>query len=337
MSERALIGVDVGGTKISVAALVGSSLGEPLLTPTETKSGDQLIDEIVAQVEAVCARAGADAEVAAVGVGLPSAVDFETGSARASVNVPLRDVPLRPLLRERLGLPVYVDNDGACAALAEAHDDSGRIDARSLVMLTIGTGVGGGIVIDGHVYRGATGAAAELGHTLVALALRNGTEVPAPSGFPQPGSLEALASGRALDRLARDVARAHPDSALGQAAAAGREVSGVEAVAAAHHGDRHAIALVAELGRVLGIGVANVINTFDPEVVAIGGGVSAAGDLLLEPARETALGYVLPGVGTRTEIRIARSGVRAGVRGAALLAGQELDRDAELQESGAPR
>jgi glucokinase len=330
VSGVALIGVDVGGTKISVAALVDGHLTEPQLTPTRATTSEELIDEIVSQVHAV--RAQVDAEVAAVGVGLPSVIDFETGSARSSVNIPLRDVPLRQVLRDLLGLPVYVDNDATCAALAEAHDEEGNPEALSLVMLTIGTGVGGGIVIDGRVYRGATGAAGELGHMIIAMALGNG--VPAPNGFPQEGSLEALASGRALDRLAKAAAAANPDSSLGRAAARGEPVDGTHAVAAAKAGDPVAIELIAKLGRVLGIGIANVINTFDPEVVAIGGGVSTAGELLLEPARESARGYVIPGVGTQTRIRIARSGVTAGVRGAALLAGQELDHEARLAQAG---
>ena len=108
----------------------------------------------------------------AVGVAVPSVVDFETGRVRASVNVPLADIALRDVLRERLGMPVVVDNDATCAALAEAYDDDGALVARHLVMFTIGTGVGGGIVIDGRVYRGATGAAAELGHTIVGADLR---------------------------------------------------------------------------------------------------------------------------------------------------------------------
>jgi glucokinase len=323
VSAEALIGVDVGGTKISVAALVGGRLGEPRLEPTHATSSEAIVDEIVGLVRAL--RDSLDADAQAVGVGLPSVIDFEAGTARSSVNIPLRDVPLREVLRERLGLPVYVDNDATCAALAEAHDEHGTLRHRNLVMLTVGTGVGGGIVIDGRVYRGATGAAGELGHMIIAMPLTDG--VPAPSRFPQPGSLEARAAGRALDRLARESAAASPDSMLGRAVATGQPVTGVQAVDAALAGDADAIESVAELGRVLGIGIANVINTFDPEVVAIGGGVCRAGDLLLAPARETAFGYVLPGVGTQTEVRIAWSGARAGVRGAALLAGQELEHE----------
>jgi glucokinase len=317
-ADSFVIGVDVGGTKVSVAALRGLHTGDPLVLPTDRTSSDALIGQIVSQVTTV---AGGETP-AAVGIGVPSVVDFATGLARSSVNVPLQDVPLRTLLRERLGLAVFVDNDATVAALAEAHDDQGRLDVHSLVMFTVGTGVGGGIVIDGRSYRGATGAAGELGQTLVSIDAR----IPAATNFPQPGSLESSAAGHALDRLAREAAQEHPDSALGRVLAERGAVSGPDAVAAAKAGDGVAIECVATLGRRLGVGVANAINTFDPQVVAIGGGVSSAGELLVGPARAVALEYVLPGVGTATEIRIARSGPAAGVRGAALLARSELKR-----------
>ena len=315
---RLLIGVDVGGTKTSVASMRGGAVGQPLVRPTERSSAEALLAQIVAQVREVAAGASP----AAVGVGIPSVVEFATGRVRSSVNIPLQDVPLRTVLSDRLGLPVFVDNDATVAALAEAHDAQGRLDVRSLVMFTVGTGVGGGIVIDGRSYRGATGAAGELGMTLVSIDER----IPAATRFPQPGSLESFAAGHVLDRLAREAADEHPDSALGAVLAERGAVAGPDAVAAAKAGDAVAIKCVATLGRHLGVGVANAINTFDPQVVAIGGGVSSAGELLLGPARAVALEYVLPGVGTATEIRIARSGPQAGVRGAALLARSELKR-----------
>jgi glucokinase len=261
-SLEVVVGVDVGGTKIEVAA--------------------------------------------AVGVAVPSVVDWKTGRVRASVNIPLADVPLRRVLRERLGVPVFVDNDATCAALAEAYDDDGGLTARHLVMFTVGTGVGGGIVIGGRIYRGATGAAAELGHTIVGAALR---EPPFAHSdhFPQPGSLESLAAGRALN----DIAHEHG-------------IAEGKTVKLALEGDERARAAIDLLGRRLGVGVANVINTFDPDVVVIGGGVCAAGDLLLAPAREEAARFTLTGVGTQTVIRAARYGPEAGVRGAALLASHEL-------------
>jgi glucokinase len=316
--ERLVIGVDVGGTKVSVAAMRGGEITEPTLCSTDLSGAEALIAQFITQVGSV---AGGETPEA-VGFGLPSVVEFETGRVRSSTNIPLADVPLRMVLSERLGVPVFVDNDATVAALAEAHDDGARTVVSSLVMLTIGTGVGAGIVIDGRVFRGATGAAGEIGHTLVAVDERI---PPATPDFPQPGSLEALAAGHVLDALARGAVQAHPASALGRLFAERGAVDGRDAVDAALAGDAVANQLVATLGRRVGIGVANIINIFDPEVVAIGGGVSSAGDLLLAPALAAVAEYVLPGVGTATEIRIARAGPQSGVRGAALLARSELD------------
>ncbi len=310
MSKR-LIGVDVGGTKIAVAALDGATLQTPQIEPTDTRGGEQLVEQLVSAVR----RTG---EACAVGVAVPSVVDFTTGRVRSSVNVPLHDIPLREVLRERLGVPVYVDNDAACAALAEAYDDEGALIARHLVMFTVGTGVGGGIVIHGRVYRGATGAAAELGHTIVGADLRT-SPFASTERFPQPGSLESLASGSALNELG--AAHGLPEK---------------RTIDAALEGHPGALAAIELLGRRLGIGIANAINTFDPDVVVVGGGASIAGELLLAPAREEARRFTLTGVGTRTEIRRARHGSLAGVRGAALLAGHEAEHERESAAATAP-
>lgn len=299
MAER-LIGVDVGGTKVSVAALEGTTLTEPRIDPTEKSSADALVNQIATMIEAA-------GPASAIGIGIPSVVDFATGTARSSVNVPLENVPLRHILTERLRTPVFVDNDATVAALGEAYDEQLRPVADSLVMFTVGTGVGGGIVLGGRVHRGATGAAGELGHMIIAMESQESHGVPVAGDFPQRGSLEHLAAGRELDRLGAE-------RGLGD---------GPAVVVAAQAGDEQALDAIALLGHRLGIGIGNAINTFDPEQVVIGGGVSRAGDLLLEPARQTALQYVLPGVGTKTTIRLARYGPGAGVRGAALLAGQE--------------
>jgi glucokinase len=222
-----------------------------------------------------------------------------------------------------LAVPVFVDNDATVAALAEAHDEQLRPVAQNLVMLTVGTGVGGGIVLGGRIYRGATGAAGELGHTLVGLDVTR--SVAQPTEFPQPGSLESLASGHALDGLASGVADESPDSALGRRRAEGATMLGADAVDAAHDGDADARRIVELWAERLGVGIANVINTFDPQEVVIGGGAARAGELLLEPARRVAMGYVLPGLGRRTTVRLAWHGPRAGVLGAALLAAHELE------------
>jgi glucokinase len=310
------LGVDVGGTKVSVATLRDGELSQPEIEPTRTESADALVDQLARRIEE--ARRP-DTEV--VGVGIPSAIDFATGTAKSGVNVPLEGVPLRHVLSERVGLPVLVDNDANVAALAEAHD-GGRLVTQHLVMFTLGTGVGGGLVLGGRLYRGATGAGAEMGHIIVGLDLRDGAPPPRER-FPQPGSLESLTSGTALDGLARDAAEADPGGALGRAAAEQGKVTGVDVVRLAHEGDTGSVELLRILGERLGIGIASAINLFDPEEVVIGGGVARAGDLLLEPARAAAQGYVLTGVGEKTVIRLARHGVEAGVYGAALLAAQE--------------
>jgi glucokinase len=312
------IGIDVGGTKIAAATLRDGELSETELEQTRLDDQDALLDQLV---ETIRRLRGDDAR--AVGIGVPSVVDFATGRIRSSVNIPLEDVPLRELLSERAGLPVFVDNDASCAALAEAFED-GKLTCPHLVMFTVGTGVGGGTVLGGQLYRGATGAAPETGHQMIALPLDEGDES-APEDFPQHGSLEALASGRALDRLAREAAEREPDSFLGRRLARDGEVTGHDCVEGAREGDETAQRCVRILGERLGVGIANAINLYDPLEVVIGGGVSTAGELLLEPASRVAFRHVLPGVGTKTRIRLARHGPRAGVLGAALIAAQEWD------------
>jgi glucokinase len=310
------IGVDVGGTKIATATVQAGELSESRLWPTEQGSQQALVEQLV---EAIEAARGPDAQ--AVGIGVPSVVEFKTGRIRSSVNIPLKDVPLRELLSDRVGLPVFVENDASCAALAEAFEH-GRLTCPHLVLFTIGTGVGGGWVLNGRLYRGATGAAAEVGHTIIGLDLTQGAPAD-PGEFPQPGSLEVLASGRALDRLADAAAAEDPDGYLGRRRAEKGDVDGHDVVDGAHEGDAACRECLHILGSRIGIGVANAINTFDPLEVVIGGGVSRAGELLLEPARRTAFRHVVPGLGLKTVIRIARHGPRAGVLGAALLAAQE--------------
>jgi glucokinase len=315
--EGQFIGVDVGGTKIAAVALERGTLYERHLVPTDTSSSDALLDQLCAAIDEV---RGPGAR--AVGIGVPSVVEFATGRIRFSVNIPLVDLPLRQLLSDRVGLPVYVENDATCAGLAEAYEGE-ELVATDLVMFTIGTGVGGGYVLNGKVYRGLTGAAPELGHIIIGLDLEDGVPE-ASEKFPQPGSLEALASGRALDRLAERFADERPESRLAALKAAHGKVTGPDAVEEARNGDPAALAAVTLVGRRLGIGIANAINLFDPQEVVVGGGVSLAGDLLLKPAIEVAKQYALPGVGTQTTIRLARRGPEAGVIGAALLAAHEF-------------
>jgi glucokinase len=300
--EGQYVGVDVGGTKVAAALIEDGEPGEPHVVPTETSSSDKLLDQLVAAIDAVRTP-----DARAVGIGVPSVIEFATGRIRYSVNVPLADLPLRQLLTDRIGLPVFVENDASCAALAEAYQGTELVTS-DLVMYTIGTGVGGGVVIGGRLFRGHTGAAPEMGHQIIGMQL-DGDAVPEGSEkFPQVGSLESLAAGRVLDRIARE----------------NGFDGGKAAVAAAQEGDEAGLRAVRWIGERLGVGIANAINIFDPAEVVIGGGVSAAGELLLEPARAVAARFVLKGVGTETTIRLARRGGEAGLVGAALIAAQEL-------------
>jgi glucokinase len=290
-----VIGVDVGGTKVAVASLEDGVLSEVKLRPTEKASPDALVDQLV---EAIEEQGAADA----VGLGIPSVIDAARGMAMSSVNIPLQHVPLRDILGRRLNIPVHVDNDASVAALAEAHSEDGNLLARSVVMFTVGTGIGGGLVFNGRIYRGATSSAAEFGHWILFADPTGGA--PRPEGFPQPGSIEREAAGKALDRLAAE-------RGLGD---------GRGAVEAAERGNSDAIECLRIIGERLGLAIANALNAFDPELIVIGGGVSTAGEFLLRPARQVAQEFTMRGLGTKTEIRIARYGVNAGVRGAALLA-----------------
>lgn len=319
------IGVDVGGTKVAAAAVEAGEVRERVERPTPKESAEALIDAIA---DAARELAGRGSAPVAVGVGVPSQVEFATGTAIASIHVPLQGVPLRPRLAERLGLPVYVDNDANVAALAEAHaaaDEAGGGPLRDLVMLTLGTGVGGGIVAGGEILRGADGLGAELGHMTVDA---DGPEC--PGSCPNRGCLEAFASGTALERDATELGREKPGSRLGEAAARGDgRVSAREVVAAARAGDPDATTLLARLGTFLGVGIASLANALQPERIAIGGGLSQAADLFLDRAREEAAARALPAIWERVELATARTGADAGTIGAAALALQEHRRSGD--------
>ena len=314
--EGEFIGLDVGGTKIASATLKHGKLTTQELVKTNVSDGDALVGQLVELIAHLRTE-----ETIAVGVGLPSIIEFETGRIAHSVNIPLADLPLRELLTEKAGIPVYIENDASCAALAEAFDEDGELACPNLVMFTVGTGVGGGMVFNGRLYRGAT-SAGEVGHTVIGLDLENGA--PEPEGkHPLEGTLEYLSAGRALDRLAEREARDEEDSFLGKRLEKDGEVTGHDVVDGAKAGDADALRVLDVVGQRLGVGIANAINLFDPQEIVIGGGVSIAGDLLLDPARRVAAAYTVPGLGRHTTIRLARHGAQAGVLGAAMVAAQE--------------
>lgn len=314
-----IIGVDVGGTKVAAAVIRDASVRNAVEHPTDVTSSNAVIAGVVAAVEEVSEQCG---EPAAVGLGMPSQIEFATGTILSSVNIPLEGVPLREELGTRLGVPVFVDNDANCAALAEAQMVPDP-PAQHLVMITLGTGVGGGVVIDGKIERGHDGLGAELGHVIVDGEAALDCE---GDGFPRPGSLEWVCSGTGLERAATAVATRNPVGALGRKLAEDGRVSGRDAVAAAEDGDSEALGVFERHGRWLGLGIAGVINTFQPEHVVIGGGLSRAADLFLDSACREAAKHTLPALWERASVGLARAGAEAGVIGAGVLAAQELER-----------
>ena len=308
--------MDLGGTKMQVGVLDANS--EVKYESRESSTGqteEQLIELLVREIDE--AREARPA-VAAVGLGIPATIDHNRGVAISAVNLPIDDVPIRELVGERTGLPIFVDNDANVAALAEHLYGAAR-GADNAVMLTIGTGIGGGLILGGEIFRGATGAGAELGHVVIAM-----DGLPCQGNCPGRGCVETYASGTALGREGRAAAEREPGSVLGAMAADGRTIDGRAVTEAALDGDETAVGVFDMVGTRLGIALTSFANIFEPEVFVIGGGVIAAGDLLLEPARRELRARALPPM-RETPVVAAEMGPDAGMIGAAAMARIELD------------
>jgi glucokinase len=318
MSQAEAIGVDLGGTKMLLGVLDGDS--KTVWESRERSAGEserELVELLVREIaEAQSQRPG----IKAVGMGIPATIDHDKGLAVAAVNLPIENLPIRDLVVERTGLPAFVDNDANVAALAEHLFGAAR-GAENAVMLTIGTGIGGGLILGGEIYRGSTGAGAELGHVAIQL------DGPACQGnCPGHGCVETLASGTALGREGRAAAESNPDSALGKLLAEGSEIDGKAVTVAAQEGDGTAVGVFDLVGSRLGVALASFANIFEPEVIVIGGGVIAAGELLLAPARRELEARALRPM-NRTPVVPAELGEDAGMIGAAAMARIELEQE----------
>lgn len=311
--QRLVIGVDLGGTNMT-AALVDSELTiiEQHREKTATASQAALLDSLTAAIARL--KEGSPGQVAGVGIGIPSMIDQQRGRAVMSVNVPLADLDFVSYMEERAGLRVRIDNDANLAALAEARAGAAR-GVQQAVMITVGTGIGGGLIIDGRVYRGATGSAAELGHMVI-----DADGPPCQGSCPNQGCFETMASGTALKRYASQLAAIYPDSRLATAAGAGETLDGRLVSRLAADGDAAALKVLERVGHYLGIGMTSLVNIFNPEVFILGGGVMQAGDLVLKPAL-----HMLAERGLRpnrdiVRVTTPRFGPDAGLLGAACLA-----------------
>ena len=313
MPGRRTIGVDMGGTKLLAGAVdSGLSVHHRAQRSINRLDVSDLLDVVVDAVEETVA--GASGEVAAVGFGIPGLIDQRTGNAVIAVNLPLKNIMFADVMAERLDLPVFVDNDANCAMLAEHRAGAAR-GCNEAVLLTIGTGIGGGLILRGELYRGAVGAAAELGHVVID---RNGP--PCQGNCPNHGCVESLASGTALAREALRMAHQRPHSGLGRAHAQGRELVGPLVTELAHDGDEAAIETHCDDRPQPRRRDRRLRQHFNPEVVVIGGGVMGAGELLLGPVRAEVAARALPPSRDLVEIVPAAFGVEAGMIGAASLA-----------------
>ena len=311
------VGVDIGGTNLK-AGLVdenGNLLATQKMKVASIVDREGLAWTVASMVQELASASGvALADVASVGVGVPGTVDIRAGSIAYTCNLPLRDVPLRKLFHKYLNIPLYIENDANCAALAEYHVGAGR-DSKRFVTVTLGTGVGAGIVHNGKIYHGANGMAGEVGHMVIE---QNG--LPCPCG--RCGCWEQYASATALKRMTAEALAAHPDSGLAQVIAENDgHVSGQSAFIAAREGDEVGRAVCEKYVDYLACGVINVVNIFQPDTLAIGGGVSNESDeQLLLPLRRQVAAHSLPcNYDKMTKIVKAQLGNDAGIIGAALL------------------
>ncbi|MCU0607695.1 MAG: ROK family protein [Candidatus Edwardsbacteria bacterium] len=315
--ERALIGIDLGGTNIK-SVLLDPATGRVLhAARTDTQAGSG-VKAVVSNIVSAIARQQAVAKnqrrhCLAIGVGSAGLVD--RGTVRNSPNLPgwQGAVPLSRLLGKELagsGIPIVVENDVNAMVLAEQRLGAAR-GCRQVVGLTLGTGVGGGIIIDGRLYRGCRGGAGELGHTVI-------SEDGPPCLCGNRGCLEALVGAAAI------VARYRGRDPGTRGKRPGTTVAMISA--AARRGDRRAVAALRETGRLLGVGLANIVNTFDPEMIVIGGGVAGAGGLILEPAVREMERRAMPYNAAHVRVRRAGLGPQAGAIGAALAAADGIAR-----------
>ncbi|MFL5918769.1 MAG: ROK family protein [Gaiellaceae bacterium] len=293
MDGKRVIGVDLGGTKILAGVVDRDGQVEHRrehATPVATQ--DELLAALDEAVEELL-----DDEIVALGFGLPSPIDQHAGRAQQAVNIPLdSSVDFRGRMGERFKLPVGIENDANAATYAEFHFGAAR-DADTMVMLTLGTGCGGGAVLDGELYRGW----AEFGHIVIEF-----DGIPCQGTCSGRGHLEAYVTGLAATKLAQDEF--------------GPAVDSHRLVRLAQEGEPRAVEILDGIGRRLGAGIGSLVNIFNPELVVIGGGFAAAGDFVLDPAREIVAREGLAGAGRRVRIVRAELGTAAGLIGAGLVA-----------------
>lgn len=309
------IGIDLGGTNI-VAAVVDENfkiIGRAARPTNLPQTAEQIADAMAAVSREAIENSGVDfAKIEAVGVGAPGAINSETGVIFYSCNLEFYNVPMGEMLCQRLGLPVFLENDANAAALGEFVAGAGK-GVNDMIAITLGTGVGGGIILDNKIYTGFNHAAGELGHVVIEKGGRH-------CNCGRDGCLEAYASATGLIQTAREEMEKDKESKMWEIAGSLDKVNGKTAFDAALVGDKAALKVVDMYISHLATGVANFVNIFQPEVICIGGGISGQGETLLKPLREQVLkeSYTR-GSHKQTKIVTASLGNDAGLIGAAMI------------------
>lgn len=313
VAQQVVIALDIGGTKIAAAIVdVEGHILSTIRHETPQGAAGDIIDAINGLIDKLMESALEIGELAGIGLAVAGTIDYKQGVVVQSPNLPFSNLRIKSIVESKFGLPVFVDNDGNLAALGEKYYGVAR-EAQNIIGLTLGTGIGAGIIIDGCLYRGATGSAAEIGHMVIQA---TGPQCTCGSY----GCFEEMASGRALLRAAKERIKNDKES-LVLKLSGGRieDITGPMITKAAQKGDRMAIDSFNEVGFWLGIGINNIINIFNPELVVLGGGMAEAGDLVLKPAREVVAERTLHPNKEDAEIVLADLGNQAGILGAAAL------------------
>ncbi|MEH7109499.1 ROK family glucokinase [Bacillus sp. JJ1764] len=317
MSKKWIAGVDLGGTttKIAFITMDGTIEHKWEITTDNANEGEYITSNIAKSINDKLSELGLSKDVlAGVGMGAPGPVDYETGVILNAVNLGWKDnFPLQESLENATSLPAAIENDANCAALGEMWKGAGT-GAKNLVLVTLGTGVGGGVIVNGNIVQGVNGAAGEIGHA---------TAVPlggAPCNCGKTGCLETVASATGVVRLAMEELKTQSsDSELAKLLVENNTITAKDVFDTAKNGDAISLKVLNEVGFHLGLTFSTIANTLNPEKIVMGGGVSKAGDILLNTVKEYFNQFAFSAVRNSTEISLATLGNDAGVLGAAWL------------------
>ncbi|MDO8886317.1 ROK family protein [Candidatus Oleimmundimicrobium sp.] len=322
-----VVGVDIGGTKTTVALLderdgILCERVEPTSRADfdESQQGSQrILNQVISLINKVCDVSGiALSDVSGIGNGVAGTIDFKSGTVIFSPNLPFRNFGFKDAMYQHFKIPIFLDNDANVAVWGEKCFGAGR-NASEIVGVTIGTGIGGGLIINDKIYRGAVGCAAEIGHMIID---RNGPRC----GCGNYGCFEAMAAGSAIAKKARAVIAKKPDALILKMAGGNIDkVNGESLVLAAAEGDELALGVLREIGEIIGVAFTSLVNIFNPEVIIVGGGVAETGDLILNFAEDIVRNYAIKPNSEIVKIVKAELGNKAGFMGAASLIRKEIE------------